>query len=73
MIRDIKPGNEYRETDLRSTSKFQSGNVKAQFDGIEYPRFDKFGTRDLNGGEDLTDLIMSMRLSECYFRFPPRG
>ena len=55
MIRDIKPGNEYRETDLRSTSKFQSGNVKAQFDGIEYPRFDKFGTRDLNGGEDLTD------------------
>jgi hypothetical protein len=55
MIRDIKPGNEYRQTDLRNTNKFPSGNVKAQFDGIEYPRFDKFGKRDLNGGEVLTN------------------
>jgi hypothetical protein len=55
MIRDIKPGNEYRQTDLRNTNKFQSGNVKAQFDGIEYPRFDKFGRKDLNGGEELTN------------------
>jgi hypothetical protein len=55
MIRDIKPGNEYRQTDLRNTNKFQSGNVKAQFDGIEYSRFDKFGRKDLNGGEELTN------------------
>jgi hypothetical protein len=55
MIRDIKPGNEYRQTDLRNTNKFPSGNVKAQFDGIEYPRFDIFGHKDLNGGELLTD------------------
>jgi hypothetical protein len=55
LIRDIKPGNEYRQTDLRDANKFPSGNVKAQFDGIEYPRFDKFGNRDLNGGELLTD------------------
>jgi hypothetical protein len=55
MIRDIKPGNEYRQTDLRNTNKFSSGNVTAQFDGIEYPRFDKFGKKDLNGGEELTN------------------
>lgn len=55
MIRDIKPGNEYRQTDLRNTSKFPIGNVPAQFDGIEYPRFDKFGHKDLNGAELLTD------------------
>jgi hypothetical protein len=55
IIRDIRPGNEYRQTDLRNTNKFPSGNVKAQFDGIEYPRFDKFGVKDMNGGEILTD------------------
>ena len=57
MVRDIRPGNEYRQTDLRNTTKFPTGNVnvRAQFDGIEYPRFDKFGSRDLNGGEELTD------------------
>ena len=55
MIRDILPGNEYRQTDLRNTNKFPSQNVKAQFDGIEYPRFDIFGNRDLNGGEALTN------------------
>lgn len=57
MIRDIRPGNEYRQTDLRNTTKFPTVNVnvRAQFDGIEYPRFDKFGTRDLNGGEELTN------------------
>ena len=54
-IRDIMPGNEYRQTDLRNTGKFISENVKAQFDGMEYPRFDKFGGRDLNGGQTLTD------------------
>ena len=55
MIRDIRPGNEYRQTDLRNTNKFPSSNAKAQFDGIEYPRFDKFGRKDLNGGEELTN------------------
>ena len=55
MIRDIRPGNEYRQTDLRNTNKFPSSNVKAQFDGIEYPRFDIFGKHDLNGGEELTN------------------
>ncbi|MDR3609824.1 MAG: DUF5103 domain-containing protein [Ignavibacteriaceae bacterium] len=55
LIRDIKPGNEYRQTDLRDINKFGKGNVNAQFDGIEYPRFDKFGYHDMNGGDQLTD------------------
>lgn len=48
--RDLRPGNEYRQTDLRDFNKFNSVNVKAQFDGIEYSRFYKKGRKDLNGG-----------------------
>jgi hypothetical protein len=54
-VRDIKPGNEYRQTDIRNINKFSGHDVRAQFDGIEYPRFDKFGEKDLNGGELLTN------------------
>jgi len=50
IIRDIQPGNEYRQTDLRDINRFNSKNVRAQFDGIEYSRFYKPGRKDLNGG-----------------------
>jgi hypothetical protein len=49
-IKDIRPGNEYRQVDLRNFNRFNSKNVRAQFDGIETSRFFKFGNRDLNGG-----------------------
>lgn len=52
--RDIRPGNEYRQTDLRNTNKFISSNVKAQFDGIELSRFFIQGETDFNGGSQLT-------------------
>ncbi len=52
--RDIRPGNEYRETDTRNINKFNSENVRAQFDGLEYSRFFKEEPRDLNGGSKLT-------------------
>ncbi len=48
--RDIRPGNNYRETDLRDINIFNSKNVNAQFDGLEYSRFFKEGPPDLNGG-----------------------
>jgi hypothetical protein len=54
-IRDIRPGNEYRQTDTRDFNKFTGKNVKAQFDGLEYSRFFKEGDPDLNGGEILLD------------------
>jgi hypothetical protein len=54
-VRDIYPGNEYRQTDLRNTNVFNSKNVKAQFDGIEYSRFFKDAPKDLNGGSVLTN------------------
>jgi hypothetical protein len=53
--RDIRPGNEYRQTDLRNINVFNSKNVKAQFDGIEYSRFFKDAAADLNGGSILTN------------------
>lgn len=52
--RDIRPGNEYRQTDLRNTNKYISNNVKAQFDGIELSRFFIQGEPDYNGGSQLT-------------------
>ncbi len=40
-IRDIRPGNEYRQTDIRNYNKYTGETIKAQFDGIEYSRFFK--------------------------------
>lgn len=53
-IRDIRPGNEYRQTDFRNTARFIGPNIKAQIDGIEYSRFDRFGKRDNDGSVELT-------------------
>ena len=51
--RDIQPGNEYRQVDLRNINKFNSKNVRAQFDGLEYSRFFKQGRGDLNGSSKI--------------------
>ena len=48
--RDIRPGNEYRETDLRNFNIFSRKDVQAHFDGMDYSRFYKEGSKDLNGG-----------------------
>ena len=48
--RDIRPGNEYRQTDLRNYNIFNKKDVPAQFEGMEYSRFYKEGEKDLNGG-----------------------
>ena len=48
--RDIHPGNEYRETDLRNYNIYNHKDVPAHFDGMEYSRFYKEGSEDLNGG-----------------------
>ena len=53
--RDIYPGNGYRQADLRNINKFNSKDVRAQFDGIEYSRFFKDALNDLNGGSILTN------------------
>lgn len=53
--RDIQPGNQYRQTDLRDINKFNSESVRAQFTGIEYSDFYKELPEDLNGGEILTN------------------
>lgn len=53
--RDVFPGNEYRQVDLRDINKFTYGNVKAQFEGFETTRYFKSGWEDLNGGFILSD------------------
>lgn len=50
MIRDIHPGKEYRQTDLRNANIFQGPVVRAQRDGIETSRFFQSAKKDFNGG-----------------------
>jgi hypothetical protein len=50
IAKDVRPGNEYRQVDLRDINIFNSKNVKAQFDGMEYERFYIQGHKDLDGG-----------------------
>lgn len=53
--RDIYPGNEYRQADIRDINKFNSKDVNVQFAGFEMSRFYKYGRRDLNGSYLLTN------------------
>lgn len=51
--RQIRPGNGYRQTDFRDVNKFNTENINAQIDGLEYSRFFQFSDNDLNGGDAL--------------------
>lgn len=50
IAKDVRPGNEYRQTNLMDINIYNSKNVKAQFDGMEYSRFLLTGRSDNNGG-----------------------
>jgi hypothetical protein len=52
--RDVFPGNEYRQVDLRDINKFTTSEVQAQFEGFETTRYFRSGRRDLNGSFILT-------------------
>ncbi len=49
IAKDVRPGNEYRQTNLQNINIYNSKNVKAQFDGMEYSRFLLFSKNDNNG------------------------
>lgn len=49
IAKDVRPGNEYRQVNLNDINIYNSKNVKAQFDGMEYTRFFIQGKKDLNG------------------------
>lgn len=52
--KDIRPGNEYRQTDLRNINKYIGEIVPADFENrIQLSRFFKEGKKDLNGGSIL--------------------
>jgi hypothetical protein len=53
--KEVKPGNEYRQANLRDHKKFIAPNVNAQFDGLETSRFYMEGKKDLNGGSKLVE------------------
>ncbi|MFZ1517128.1 MAG: type IX secretion system plug protein domain-containing protein [Ignavibacteriaceae bacterium] len=47
--KDVRPGNEYRQANLQDINIYNSKNVKAQFDGMEYSRFLLLSPNDNNG------------------------
>jgi len=55
IIRDLEPGNEYRQINIRDKNKYQYPETRARFEGIEYSRFYKLGKKDFNGGFKLMD------------------
>jgi hypothetical protein len=50
ISREIRPGNSYRETDLRNTTINMAKQVNAQFDGVETSKFFVYPKNDLFGG-----------------------
>ncbi len=50
VARDVRPGNEYRETNLLNYKIYVGPDVNAQRDKFEVSRFYNFGNIDLNGG-----------------------
>lgn len=55
FTKEIKPGNEYRQTDLRNPNIFHGEIINAQRDGIETSRRNFNERKDLNGGSILLD------------------
>lgn len=53
IAKDIKPGNEYRQTNLMNQNKYKPPLTQAHFDGFDYDRFEQFGQIDFNGGLEL--------------------
>ncbi len=73
IARDILPGNEYRQVDLRNTDKFMGPDVNAHLDGLEYSRFFTLGAPDLNGASIINKYsdIYSTYLNVTFSIRPP--
>lgn len=55
IAKDVRPGNEYRQTNIQDINIYNSKNVKAQFDGMEYSRFLLLSKRDNDGSFTLSN------------------
>lgn len=55
IARDIRPGNEYRRTDIRDIGKYNATPVYAHFGEIELSNLFTMGRRDFNGASYLLD------------------
>lgn len=55
IAKDIKPGNENRQADIRDRNRYQPPLTQAHYDGFDYNRFEQRGDRDFNGGLQLVD------------------
>jgi hypothetical protein len=55
IVRNIKPGNYYRETDTRDYNVYNSSKVDAKFGNIETSNFFTKTRKDMNGGTELMD------------------
>ncbi|HRQ53545.1 MAG TPA: DUF5103 domain-containing protein [Ignavibacteriaceae bacterium] len=67
IAKDVRPGAEYRQTNLTDININNSKNVKAQFDGMEYSRFllqthnDNNGSFTLKSPKDINSTYMNVK------------
>ncbi len=55
IMKDLKPGNEYRHVDFRNEDKYFGPNLASQIRHLDLSRFYQYGGSDLNGAEILTN------------------
>jgi len=55
VARNIRPGNEYRQTDIRDIGRYNTPTVSSRFGDIETSNIFTLGKRDFYGGSVLTD------------------
>ena len=74
MTREIKPGNSYRQTDLRNTTINMPKQVNAQFSGIDDTRFYTQPKDDLKGGSIIPEFSKEFATYldvKFWLRLPP--
>ncbi|MBN1302289.1 MAG: DUF5103 domain-containing protein [Melioribacteraceae bacterium] len=54
-VKNVSPGNEYRQTDLRDRNKYRGPSTFARFEGVDVSRLYSPGGNDFNGGFKLTN------------------
>lgn len=53
IVNDLRPGNEYRQVNLRNHNKYQPPLTSAHYNGFDYNRFLQEADKDFNGGFNL--------------------
>ncbi|MFC2083739.1 type IX secretion system plug protein domain-containing protein [Bacteroidota bacterium] len=78
IVKDIQPGNEYRQANLKDRFKHSPPYTNAQYDGVDVSRLYDYGGKDYNGGSILHNPLndysnymnveFNLRLPEYFYK-----